>query len=41
MQNSNSKDGTEVPQSETADITTSSQTIAKPLVVCIPLSKGC
>lgn len=37
MQNSNSKDGTEVPQSTEADVTTSSQTIAKPLVVRSPL----
>ncbi len=33
MSNSNSKDGTEVPQSTEADVTTSCQTIAKPLVV--------
>ena len=32
MQNSNSKDGTEVPTSTTVDATTSSQTIAKPNV---------
>ncbi|MEP7317197.1 MAG: hypothetical protein ABI921_00595 [Panacibacter sp.] len=32
MQNSNSNDGTEVPQSTNADVTMSSQTIAKPLV---------
>ena len=32
MQNSNLKDGTEVPTSTTADTTTSSQTIAKPNV---------
>ncbi len=32
MQNSNSKDGAEVPQSTEVDVTTSSQTIAKPLV---------
>ena len=32
MQNSNSKDGTEVPTSTTADATPSSQTIAKPNV---------
>ena len=32
MQNSNSKAGTEVPQSTEADVTTSSQTIAKPNV---------
>jgi len=33
MQNSNSKVGTEVPQSTEADVTSSSQTIAKPHVV--------
>lgn len=32
MQNSNSNAGTEVPQSDAAEVTTSSQTIAKPLV---------
>ena len=34
MQNSNSKDGTYVPTSIIADVPTSSQTIAKPNVVC-------
>ena len=34
MQNSNSNDGTNVPTSTNADDTTSSQTIAKPTVVC-------
>ena len=33
MQNSNSKDGTEVPQSENVEVPTSSQTIAKPNVM--------
>jgi len=33
MSNINSKDGTEVPQSAEADVTTSSQTIAKPRVI--------
>ena len=33
MQNSNTKDGTNVPTSTNADATTSSQTIAKPNVV--------
>ena len=32
MPNRNSNNGTEVPQSDAAEITTSSQTIAKPLV---------
>ena len=32
MLNSNSNDGTEVPQSDAAEVTTSSQTIAKPNV---------
>ena len=34
MQNSNSKDGTNVPTSTNIDWTTSSQTIAKPNVIC-------
>ena len=33
MQNSNSNAGTNVPQIENADVTTSSQTIAKPIVM--------
>ena len=33
MLNSNSKDGTEVPQNAEADVPTSSQTIAKPNVM--------
>ena len=32
MQNSNSNDGTEVPQSKNVEVSTSSQTIAKPTV---------
>ena len=37
MQNSNSKDGTEVPQSTEADVTTSNQAIAKPSVMRSPI----
>ena len=33
MQNSNSNDRAEVPQSNTAEVTTSGQTIAKPTVI--------
>ena len=40
MQNNNSNDGTKVPTSTTADVTTSSQTIAKPNVLRSTLPKS-
>ncbi len=40
MQNSNSKSGTDAPQSTEADVTTSSQNIAKPNVSCCTNCEG-